>query len=87
MKLTKEQQTLKDIIEQCNVAYIASARALGSARTQCKHDAKVKSGESCKCAVCNLNLGWWCPETKGPCEYDDEHGENCIHCGEPDERK
>ncbi len=44
---------------------------------------------SMSCAVCGKDLGWHCPvNPKGYCEYDwKKHGENCIHCHIPKERK
>ena len=43
------------------------------------------------CIVCGKDFGWYCTENPDPkkpyCEYDREHGECCIHCGLPEERK
>ena len=41
------------------------------------------------CEECGEDLGWSCPKNpKGFCEYDfPKSGEECIHCGEPEERK
>jgi hypothetical protein len=41
----------------------------------------------CFCSVCGENLGWYCPKNpKQYCEYDGKT-EECIYCGEPEERK
>lgn len=42
------------------------------------------------CRECEVELGWFC--RKSPtrvCEYDesDSNHDDCIHCGEPEERK
>lgn len=44
---------------------------------------------SMSCAICGKDLGWHCPvNPKQYCEYDyEKHGENCIHCHIPEERK
>jgi hypothetical protein len=41
-----------------------------------------------RCSVCGIDGGWWCPKNPPThaCEYRDIE-ENCIHCGQPDERK
>lgn len=59
---------------------------------QCDHPMFIKSrAGGRRCSDCNKSTGWWCPT--GPnneCEYDWENdpvGDNCIYCGEPEERK
>ena len=39
------------------------------------------------CPKCNLRIeGWFCPKSKtNQCEY--KIGDQCIHCGHPEERK
>lgn len=54
----------------------------------CVHTPYKTSYGSALCQHCQKRLGWWCYiSPKNYCEYDDKHGENCIHCGEPEERK
>ena len=43
-----------------------------------------------KCCECNRILGYYCAENKPSlCEYEetDYANDNCIHCGNPEERK
>ena len=41
---------------------------------------------SASCEKCGEDFGWYCQiSTKRFCEYEGE--EDCIHCGEPEERK
>ncbi len=48
----------------------------------------IEKGMSAECLVCRNSFGWFCPDSvDGICEYDMEHGEWCIHCGDPEERK
>lgn len=54
---------------------------------------KTNKWSSCGaiCVICEKDFGWFCsknPDPKKPyCEYDRTHGESCIHCGMPSERK
>ena len=56
-----------------------------------KGEYKWEDWGSAQCEVCGVGLGWYCTESpKHYCEYDptDENaGDDCIHCGEPEERK
>ncbi len=49
------------------------------------------SAGSAVCIDCGKDFGWYCPKNPDPkkpyCEYDEKHGESCIHCGLPEERK
>lgn len=44
---------------------------------------------SVSCSICGKDFGWHCPvNPKQYCEYNYKvNGENCIHCGIPEERK
>lgn len=62
----------------------------------CPHDELLRvrpsGGMSVYCAGCGKPLGWYCPNNPNRgipvCEYNwDTHGENCVHCGAPEERK
>ena len=40
-----------------------------------------------RCEKCEAHLGWYCEQSPTQmCEYKDGD-ENCIHCGQPEERK
>ncbi len=42
------------------------------------------------CRECEVELGWFCPKSPTrACQYneDDADHEDCIHCGDPEERK
>jgi hypothetical protein len=39
-----------------------------------------------ECDICGQSFGWYCPDSPDRyCHY--KVGENCIYCGDPDERK
>lgn len=41
-----------------------------------------------RCVICGKRFGWFCPKSPDKyCHYDREHGESCIYCGQPGERK
>lgn len=54
---------------------------------QCHH--KIIKDTRCEiavCSICGSQFGWYCDKSPTHhCEY--EVGENCIHCGQPEERK
>jgi len=56
------------------------------------HDIYETDWGAAVCKKCNKHFGWWCPDrpdkSKPWCEYNWEtHGEDCIYCGQPEERK
>jgi len=56
---------------------------------ECQHDI-VKNAVcgSATCSICGVGLGWYCEESPDKhCHYDNKHGEECIYCGAPEERK
>jgi hypothetical protein len=80
------------IVEARKVATNAS-RHLQNLESHCPHSVleihkwREETG-IVRCSICNKDFGWWCPESLDHyCHYDDEHGEYCIYCGVPDERK
>jgi hypothetical protein len=86
MELTKHQQRekaalirLKDAMGNANDAYYRRLR-----QHKC---VAVQVGMSAGCAICDNDMGWWCPKSPhGTCRYPMTTDE-CKYCGEPDERK
>lgn len=84
--MNDEQQAMKERIasalsemERAKEAYLALKR-------QCQDHIFIQDGDSAVCAICAEDGGWWCPDSDiHVCTY--EHGEYCIHCGAPEERK
>ena len=64
-------------------------RILVVLKDECNHEAVVKVRDDVAvCDTCGTNLGWWCNDSPAHfCQYDDEHGKDCIYCGLPIERK
>lgn len=72
-------------------------RALKLDRGACLHAHEAEQygdpeSPSAMCAVCHVDLGWWCSESPSHrCDYRQEDGsldeDSCRHCGEPYERK
>jgi hypothetical protein len=54
----------------------------------CPHFLHVPAGRDIVyCEVCDRRFGWSCPNSDtGYCRYIDEHTENCVYCGQPEER-
>jgi hypothetical protein len=72
-ELCETQHKLRELQRSCAHAFVPS-----------------HSGDSpsCHCKHCGTSGGWHCPQSPdGQCHYDERHGECCIHCGEPEERK
>jgi hypothetical protein len=42
-----------------------------------------------RCKICGHHAGWWCPKSEDHiCHYNYKtHGEGCIYCHLPEERK
>lgn len=83
MKVREAQSELNKLIWECS--------RRGHVVTK-----REKSGGA-YCAICRIPLGWWCPKSPDHlCHYPNEEGyekyenvywENCVFCGEPNERK
>ena len=59
-------------------------------RTECRHKCVVleqdPSLDSAYCAICERDMGWYCPNSENHfCEY--RNSEYCCGCGQPSERK
>ena len=89
------QKQLIELKRGCKHEIMANGRLLFSPAkervVQTDEEAKAKgfSGSSTVyCQICDEDFGWACAKgPKGYCEYDDKHGEDCIYCGQPSERK
>lgn len=66
---------------------IMAARAeLRDAMAAHLHVPKPDGWEGAECAICEADLGWWCPKSPSNlCEY--RASEFCRWCGDPSERK
>lgn len=89
--LNEDQKRLKREILEAKEEMIATANDYHELLNKCEHSI-VKRNESAICEVCNKNFGWWCPDSPGHmCDYSDgsdmNFSENCLFCGQPDERK
>lgn len=82
--LTQQEQDLQNRLWEVQ-------RQLGKLRDKCKHKAPPfdKDFLSVKCVNCGADMGWSCPKSpNNACEYNwEETGEDCIYCGQPEERK
>ena len=94
-ELWKIQRQLFDISAACAEHVVIDGRVLYSPTKETvvnTHEGLPEDWNdgcySVSCAVCGKQLGWHCPvNPKGYCEYDEENGEDCIHCHIPQERK
>lgn len=83
--MIRAQMMLGDITRLCINHHMIKGRMLYSPRQE--KVVTIDSEDSVSCAVCGVGFGWFCPSNpKQYCEYG-EHGEDCIHCGQPSERK
>ena len=87
----EKMQTLHKAKQEALKKIIKIDKEIASRIKNCKHNI-IKQGECISIAVCTKcgkHFGWWCPESKnGVCEYKtDPYNEECIHCGQPEERK
>ena len=82
-----------EIIEALKVLSDAQKRVI-DIRSNCKHTIKPTDPGDLECSsrICD-DCGqewhdWYCQENAPTfkCEYTDENGECCIHCGKPWER-
>jgi len=85
--MTKEQEELKEQIRIATEALTSAHNHLEMLRQSCKQHLWKNSGwGSVNCAVCGKDGGWYCPKSPNSCcEYDEN--EECIYCGQPEERK
>lgn len=63
------------------------ASAISYIKRECPHHIiKDDRYGGAVCSTCGSQFGWWCDRSPvHHCEY--EMGEDCIHCGLPEERK
>jgi len=94
-QLFTAQSRLGEIVRSCTDHVIIKGRTTYSPRQgRVVNTMEGKSDDwnggcySVSCAICGNDFGWHCPKNpKGYCEYDDQHGGNCKHCGISEERK
>ena len=90
--------SLKEQIAAADVKYREARTLVLSLRSKCKDHVYIKtSGNGARCDICGQDGGWYCPDSPNhACDYeryDPEMGghysdyDECIHCGEPEERK
>ena len=83
--MTPEERLAR--IKQLEDLIDASEKELGELIRSCSHEHVIDDDETAFCKDCGRGLGWYCPDNPTHvCEYG-EDGEDCIHCGQPDERK
>ena len=80
---------LKQQIQQAQKEKDEASRKLARLMIACTHEKIKKSYASAVCDTCGRDFGWFCPKSSdNACEYNWEtHGEDCIYCGQPEERK
>jgi hypothetical protein len=86
LSLTTEQQRQKIVIREAREALAEAASALSRLLRLHRHLPVEGSFSGAECAICEEDLGWWCPDSPHHlCVYKDS--EFCIHCGQPSERQ
>jgi len=87
-------KSIKKILAKMNGLYDQKTKelriieaAISQIKRHCSHViVKDPRCDIAVCSTCGIQFTWYCD--KSPvhhCEY--EMGENCIHCGQPEERK
>jgi hypothetical protein len=75
----------KDLIAGIRKEIAEEERRISELYARCNHVILFNHADVAMCDECGRDFGWYCPVNER-CEYD--HGdENCVHCGEPSERK
>ena len=92
MNITPEQAALRDRIAGLRESLNEIQKLLWAAEKECREHVYAAYSDYAAavcCVICGKHGGWYCPESPShACEYDWKmRGENCIHCGEPQERK
>lgn len=80
------QVKLKAEIKKTTKEFYDVERHLWSLKYQCVPHVYEKRDNTAVCVICGHKGGWWCEKSPdNVCAYDTD--ENCIFCGEPEERK
>jgi len=85
---------MKPEITQALLELDAARTRLCELRSSCEHkivpdDPTDPESSTGICSECGMSTGtWFCPANgkSHQCEYTNESGEWCIHCGNPEER-
>jgi hypothetical protein len=90
IEITRSLRQLKNDIDSTKRKVYTIQGELGALMRMCESQGHrpVRHDNSCICLICGENLGWWCD--KSPihrCLYNKDGSENCLYCGEPEERK
>lgn len=91
--MKKEIQITNEAVRAAQESYLEAERLLKSLQDSCQHrivpdDPEWLDASGRICAECGYKFfDWYCPDNPPThaCEYT--HGEYCIHCGDPEERK
>jgi hypothetical protein len=99
MALTKEEAVMVVRLEEISrkVTELRMQRREVLRGHTCRVDAKEnpsyisaggwKDWGGARCCICNVNHGWYCPDSPDhSCHYSQSY-DSCDHCGEPEERK
>lgn len=95
-EFAKQMSSSKDGCKHTNIAKGRLIWSPAKNRIVQTHEDWIKSypkadpnDASMFCQDCDTGFGWFCPDSpQGYCVYDwEKHGENCIYCGNPEERK
>lgn len=89
-QMWRASMELGEVSRACTDHVVIKGRILWSPRQQKVVNTTVVNDDCCgaSCAVCGVDLGWYCPvNPKGYCEYDESDPYGCKFCHEPDERK
>lgn len=87
-----QHEVRKDLIARTRKQIKDSQIELNVLIAGCDMHQIIEVYDSARCDVCGTHFGWFCPESpNGVCDYDQPDGsydeDNCIHCGNPEERK
>ena len=89
--LREELEALKDTRPRCKSHVFSVGKVLDYEWFWSSYHKSWHLSTSVHCMVCGKRGGWYCPvNPTGQCQYDyeiDPLGDNCVHCGNPDERK
>jgi hypothetical protein len=97
-KLTKEEEEFHKSLIDADEFRIKTNADFYELKSKCVHPVLVVNmwdvnvwdvdvTGTVQCAICGHDFGWWCPDSPDEyCHYED-HKEECIYCGCPEERK
>ena len=92
MELTQSQLKLRNDIREAKHELNVGKLKLSGLLQRCHKHVAEKHHDGATCAVCTLDLGWWCPDSPDHvCDYSQPDGsydeDQCRFCGDPEERK